>query len=118
MMNPSDEEQIQITIEQAKEMVALGEAIQRLQRNADFQLVIDKGYFEKEAIRLVLLKSNPHPQIQAAEMQIQIDNDIRSIGTLFQYLNLCLHNAHMATGSIEANEAELEYMRNEEFDGE
>ena len=49
----NDQQQIQISIEQANEVIALAEALERLQANKDFQVVIAKGYFEKEAIRLV-----------------------------------------------------------------
>ena len=51
-------EEIELEINQAKEKVALKDSLEKLIKNRDFKKVITEGYFEQEAIRLVLLKAD------------------------------------------------------------
>jgi alkylation response protein AidB-like acyl-CoA dehydrogenase len=48
-----EQPEIEVTIDHAKERIALGEALERLQSNQDFQAVIVDGYLKQEALRSV-----------------------------------------------------------------
>lgn len=52
MLNQTPLQEIQISIEGAKHLKQLGEALERLEKNKDFKLVVGNGYFENEALRL------------------------------------------------------------------
>ena len=84
-MNTSDSvETIEISIEHAKKGVNKMNSVFNLSKNRDFIDVIDKGYFEEEASRLVLLKAD-HSQ-QSPEDQASIIRAIDAIGNFRQYL--------------------------------
>jgi hypothetical protein len=102
-------------IEASKEFVALGAALIRLYANKDFRSVILSGYFEKEAVRLVHLKSAP--QMQTPDRQVAIIRDIDSIGALHQYLALVDSNAATAERNIEADELTREDILREDMGG-
>lgn len=84
MNNEAKIAQVEVGIEAAKEAIAVGEALDRLIRNADFIKVIHEGYFKEEASRLVLFKSAPACEEEAA--QKGITKAIDAIGGLHQYL--------------------------------
>lgn len=91
-------ETIEISLDYAKSQVALGEAVERLMRNRDFKKVILDEYFEKNAIRLVMLKGNPNadePSVQAGILK-QMDG----IGGLREFLAQLRRAADMAEKSI------------------
>ena len=105
-------QQIEAAIQHDKKTVELDNALQRLESNRDFNLVITEGYLKKEAIRLVHLKADPAfdtPARQAAVMT-QID----AIGGLLQYFRTVSFNASIAAKSIAAGEAEREELIAEE----
>lgn len=52
-MLTSQTQHIEISIEGAKKLKQLGEALDRLCKNKDFKLLIETGYCEDEALRLV-----------------------------------------------------------------
>jgi hypothetical protein len=89
-------------IRQAKEIVEVDSALQRLESNRDFRKVIKEGYLEKEAIRLVHLKADP--AFQTVERQASIDTQINAIGQLAQYFRTVTFNASVAARAIEADE--------------
>lgn len=105
-------QQIELNISQAKEILNLGQALSRLEDNRDFRKLIKQGYLEQEAIRLVHLKADP--SYQTPERQASIDKDIAAIGGLLQFFRTVAHNAAIAVKSIEADEAEREYILAEE----
>ena len=94
--------QLEMNISRSKELVAMGEALVRLMANRDFKQVIDVGYFEQEAIRLVHLKADPN--MQSAESQRNILMQMDAIGSLNQYLQLVDFRAAMAHKAIAADE--------------
>lgn len=103
--------QVEQNIQQQKKVAEMGEALERLKGNRDFKKVILEGYFEQEAIRLVHLKSAPN--MQSAESQKSIDQQIVSIGSLEQYFRTVYFMADMANKTIEENEALREEMLQE-----
>lgn len=89
-------------IREAKKIADVGDALERLRKNADFKTVIQEGFFEKEAIRLVHLKAEPN--FQTAERQASIVTQMDAIGSLAQYLTTVLHKAALARKAIAADE--------------
>lgn len=97
---------IEKNIEQAKELVELGNAVERLRSNRDFKKIVVNGYFEDEAIRLVHLKADPG--MQRAESQASILKQMDAIGSFSSYLSTILHQASLAEKAIEVGEADKE----------
>lgn len=112
-MSKDTVQEIEANIKQAREIVELGRALERLGENRDFQRVIARGYLHDEAVRLVHLKADP--SMQRPDSQASVVRDIDSIGALSAYFRLVKHNATQAEKAIEANEAELEDIASEEL---
>ena len=93
---------IELNIKQAKVLVDTGNALERLRNNHDFKEIINKGYFEQEAIRLVHLKGDP--SMQTAEYQDSIIKQMDAIGALNQYFNTVFHRASLAEKAIASDE--------------
>lgn len=99
-MKPANEqiENIEISINTAKEYVDRMNSVFSLSKNRDFIDVIDKGYFEKEASRLVLLKADPN--LQKPEEQASIIRSIDAIGHFRQYLSSVISLGKMMEKSL------------------
>ena len=110
-MSQSQIEEIELNIEQAKTLVEQGRALERLYNNRDFQEIIGKGYLEKEAVRLVHLKSDP--SMQDPEMQSQVVKSIDAIGCLTHYFRSLQHQAMLAEKAIEEDERTREELMEE-----
>lgn len=95
-------EEIEINITHAKEVISKGDSLERLLNNRDFKKVVVEGYFEKEAIRLVHMKSDYNSQ--SAEVQKDIDHDIMAIGRLSKYFNEVFRCADLARKAVEHDE--------------
>jgi len=116
-MDTVTEQEIELSIEQAKAFIAVGEALARLENNPDFKLVIGDGYFKENAIRLVHLKC--HPQMGTPEKQADIIRAIDGIGELNRYFDVINHQANLALQSIDDGNQALQEMHEEEAaDGE
>jgi hypothetical protein len=92
----------------AKKRVELGNALDRLRSNRDFNKLIVDGYLRDEAVRLVHLKASP--DMQTAEHQAAITRDIDAIGTLNEFFNNTAALARMSNkelGDVEAMRAEI-----------
>lgn len=100
-------EQVEISIEQAKEAIAKRDALVRLTANPDFKKIVLEGYFEKEASRLVLLKADP--EMQGDTEQKQINNSINAIG----YVRLYFHTIMQIGAQMDRTMAEDEKTREE-----
>lgn len=92
-------QQIEQSIKDSQALVDLGDALQRLRNNRDFQKVIQKGYFEQEAIRLVHAKADP--STQSVESQKSILSQMDSIGNLASYFQTLAYRAEMARKAIQ-----------------
>jgi len=100
MNHSSDQvETINIQIEQAKRHVNKMNCVFNLSKNKDFIDVIEKGYFEEEASRLVLLKADP--SLQKPEDQASIIRSIDAIGNFRQYLGSVISIGRMMEKSLE-----------------
>jgi rRNA processing protein Krr1/Pno1 len=103
--------EIEISLEQAKEVVALGLALQRLYTNPDFMKVIGDGYFKDEALRLVYLKGD---SVLDAEAMKDVDNQITAIGLLRTYFRRIMGQAQQAQQAIQ----EMQEMQQEILNGD
>lgn len=101
-MSDTTIETLNSSIERNKKIIALANALERLQKNRDFKEVISEGYFREEAIRLVHLKSDP--SLKSPDKQAALLRDIDAIGALSEYFRTIRYNAGMAAQSIEADE--------------
>ena len=112
MLDQSELQQVEITIEQAEETIKLRDALRTLSKLKEFKDVIDEGYFVNEACRLVMSKSDM--QLQAPEQQKMIDDGIIGIGQLRAYFTLIMQAGQMADASLrEAHEARTEILSEE-----
>jgi len=104
-MKPLD--QIEISIEEAKEVIALRDALVRIMANKDFNTVIKEGYFTTEAARLVMCKGEPNLD---DNVQREIDILIKGIsGTSHYFRKIMRDGAEMdvALGESEQTREEL-----------
>lgn len=104
-------EQVELSIENAKDAVSSAKAFDELSRDRNFKKIIEEGYFKEEAQRLVMLKSDPNMQDDAS--QKAIDYSIRAIGELRQYFASLLHFGRMAENAIAEDEDTLDELRAE-----
>jgi len=111
-MNAAEQiEQIELSLEQAKESIDMMDSLQTLTKNKDFVNVITKGYFESEASRLVLLKATP--QMASKEDQELLLKSIDSIGFLRQYFVTIMQIGRMAIKAKEEDETTHAELMNE-----
>jgi hypothetical protein len=94
-------QEIEVSMEEAKKAIDKMESFERLRDNTDFKKVIEEGYFEKESMRLVLLKADVN--MQDDERQRDIMRQIDAIGTFREYLRSLYHIGRMAERSLEAD---------------
>ena len=106
--------EIQLHIDEARHFVELGNALERLERNPDFKLLIQGDYLQSEAVRLVHLLADPDEYNQSPTQQAKIKQDIHAIGALAQYFNVIRWKAGNAAQSIAEGEATREEMESEE----
>lgn len=111
MSNEQIQEQ-QDHIARLRKDVDLADSLDRLLNNKDFKEVILKGYFEKEAVRLVHVKADPN--MQTPERQASVLRDIDAIGTFRGFLDLIGRRGVLARKGIDDAHAEIDMLENEE----
>ena len=105
-------EQIEVSINQAKNAIDRMHAFQKLLTNENFKSILEEGYFKEEASRLVLLKSDP--QMSSDENQKAVDNAIIGIGQLRQYFQTTMQLGRMAEKALIDDEISHEELLREE----
>lgn len=101
-MNQQEIDALDRDIENANAQLDTGKAIERLHKNPDFKNVILVGYLEKEAIRLVHLRTDPN--VQSPQQQADIIRQIDAIAALKDFLRVRLMLADKAPQAIEEAE--------------
>lgn len=104
--NEQDVQAINLTIEQAQASIRLGQALERLERNPDFQTLIIGEYLREQPIRLGHLVSDP--TMQSKEKRKNILAELRSVGDFLSFLRSTSQRAHMAMEAVRINEEELQ----------
>ena len=112
--NEQDIQTIELNIESAKATVERMKVFHRLVDNKDFQAIIETGYFEDEAVRLVGALSSPAMADEFSQAEMQ--KDMVGVGRLRQYFFAIVQQGRAAEGAIAADERELELMRAEGLD--
>lgn len=109
MQAPEDGmEEIQLTIEAAREIVAKRDALLKLSKNKTFKDIIMKGYLEDEAVRLTAL-SGHHSTV---EFRDEIFDGLKAISHFRQWMENTLMQGDLSEQSIK----EHELMRDEAFE--
>jgi len=107
-MSQNDIEQIELSIEAAKEMVEKARMARQLAENPAFKKLILEGYFVDEAARLAHLFSDPNIP---AEHREYVKNDLLAVGGLKRFLSTLVRLGDMAEREIADAELELEEIR-------
>ena len=102
-------EQLEHSVQEFKKLTELDNALERLMQNRDFKNVILDGYLEREAVRLVHLKSDPAMDSPAA--QTSILKQIDAIGCFADYLREIQRQGSLGTKGIGDAEEVLEELR-------
>jgi hypothetical protein len=100
-------------IKQAKAVIEFGNALERLLNNKDFKKVVLEGYFEREAVRLVHLKSDQN--MQSPDSQRSIVSQMDAIGNLRSFFDTALHSTRLASKAVDADEETREELLAEEL---
>lgn len=108
-MQTTDMEQIEISIEEAKKLVRMGDDLRKLTSNREFKRVILDGYFKEEAQRLVSISADH----ALREHQPQIAESIRAISLFQQFLQMVDRTGNMARQQIEDLEGERDLLESE-----
>lgn len=111
IMSEEDIKIVEVTIEELKESIELAEALKRLQSNPDFNKVINKGYLEDNAIRLVALRSSP--SLQEKEQQESVLKEIDGIGALLNYFRRIMYMGEEAKADLVNEQETLDSLRGE-----
>ncbi len=108
------EQEISISIEQARELVNRSERLDRLNRNEDFQKLFISGYARDEAARLVGLLMDPEGQSEREMIQ----RDLDGISSFRQYAINIRRIGRMMSARIARSEEELENVREAQLEEE
>jgi hypothetical protein len=112
-MSQSEIEEVELSIEHARQLVERGQMAERLSRNKEFKTLVLEGYFVNEAARLALLYSDPNVP---SEMREHLLRDISAPGCFKRYLSSIVQMGHVAERELREHMETLDEIRAE--DGE
>jgi uncharacterized Zn finger protein len=95
---------LEVSLEQVKEKIAMGELLDQLHRSPAFKRIIEKGYFKEKAQNLVSMTALP----QNDQQKQLVQNGMIGISALKQHFHAIYNEAQQAATELEAYEAELE----------
>lgn len=104
-MNNESIRDIEISIEEAKKAIAMGEALARLERNKDFKKVITEGLCHDFAVQCVSLRGNTGFRMNE-NLMASNTRKLDMIGELVEYFRNVHANAAMMTQTLADAEAE------------
>ena len=116
----SQNQGVELTIEEANKQIARGEALNRLLINPDFADLIGEAYYKEEPARLAGLLGDiggsyrwcPNNQMmslppeQFVKMQKDIQNDIHAIGAFQAFIRVVIWKAEMSQQALDEIEAQ------------
>lgn len=116
MLNEKQQQvqQVNLTIEQAKNNIERKKTLYRLLDNKDFKEIIDVGYFRDEAARLVQARADAN--MQGKEETRHVDRLIDGVGALRQYLAQIERWGLSAEGALAEHEQERAKMLQEQME--
>ena len=95
-------EQVELSIDSAKDAIAGMDAMLRLTKNKDYIRVIDEGYLREEAIRLCHLRADYN--FRSDEDQDSLMKAIDAIGQFRQYAASIIQMGRAAENALKADE--------------
>lgn len=124
----SQQQQVQLTIDEANKQIARGEALGRLLNNPDFAEIVGEVYYKEEPARLSGLLGDiagsyrfcptsqalTLPPEQFVQMRESIEKDLHAVGAFQSFLRVVAWRAERAQEALD----ELEAMENEPVVGE
>ena len=111
MNNEEQLHYIEISMENAKKAMELGQCLERLHSNPDFKRVILEDFFKEESVRAVMLQSDPN--MYDPEKQTALKNIMISICGLYQYFAKVYRLADSSSRAITDAETTREELLNE-----
>ena len=97
--------QLEASIDHAKARVEKAKAVLALFDNANFQEVVVKGYFEKEAIRMVACYGDG---TGTPEMLADLQKDMHAVGAFRRYLSMIIQDGRQAESDVRQNQETLQ----------
>lgn len=107
--------EVELSLDQAKELVAKKDRVNKLIRGKDFQQIVDKGFFIDEAARLAHLLSDPSI---SEDIRNSVQRDINGIGSFKRYLTTIISMGNTAENAVKVHNNDLEVLRQEELEEE
>jgi hypothetical protein len=115
-----DLDRVELSINEAKKLIERSEALSRLEKNKDFQLLFLEGLMKEDAIKQVMLLAAPGlkapgdgPKVARAGIQARID----MIGELYNYCRWTHLEASGARRAIEEHEETRAELLKEQLEG-
>lgn len=109
--NATKVNEIEVSIDQANEIITLGDDIQKLLDNPIFKRVIVEGYFEKEPARLVGLLTDT--SMDSDKDQKDLHNDMIAISGFRRWIVIKQQMARFAKAQVASSEQVLDDLRDE-----
>ncbi len=97
-------QEIELSIEEAKEKISRRDAALKLSGNREFKKLILDGYFKEEASRLVSLMGDP----AAKDYRDDIIMDAQAISSFQQYMRLIVQMGNIAEAELKAHQEILD----------
>lgn len=94
----SNMQAIELDINEAKRRIELGNALNRLKGNSDFNMLIGHHYFIEHAARTTSLLASP--SMQSPQNQALLFGDLRAISELQQFLNMITVEANKCVEAL------------------
>jgi len=110
-----DTELIHISMEQAKQKIAISDALASLENSEAFKLIFRDGYLRDYVARLASLKASM--AMANDKDQAFLTRQIDAIGFFGQYMGYIHAEARVAREAIAADELELQRIAEEDSDG-
>lgn len=103
-------QEVELSIEQAKGLIARKDQALKLTDNKDFKALVLQGYFVDEAARLALLSSDP---MLDAEARADVMQGVLALGYFKRYITGIIHFGRMAEKDLAAHTETLAELHSE-----
>jgi hypothetical protein len=110
-MSQSEIEELELSIEHAKEIVERGKMAEKLSTIPEFKKLVLDGYFVNEAARLALLYSDSNLSNEGREA---VARELNGPGAFKRYLSTMVQMGHIAQRELREHMETLDEVREEE----
>lgn len=108
----SDIQELEISIEDAREKVKLKDMALKLASNREFKKLILEGYFKEEAARLVAISAD----FSMKDYRDEITMNIQAISCFKQFMQNIVRTGEMAESELEQSQEVMDELLEEESD--